>query len=215
MPSLLFPTGPAPRPIETGSFSCPACATTRPFTRVEVGRILRLFAIKVPAGVYGEYVECAECLSTYRPDVLAYDAPASRSDSADDAEQAPDILSEYQRALRRVLALLVITDGRMEQSELHTVQRVYEAVTGQRLTREAVIAEVEDVAEDPTTAARFLSSVVGYLNDRGKQQILRGAAMVSSADGHIHESEEAMVRRLAAVMKLDDELVETVLKDFG
>lgn len=215
MPSLLFPTGPAPRPIATGTFSCPLCATTRPFTRVEVGRIMRLFAIKVPVGVYGEYIECAQCLSTYRPEVLAYDPRAKHPDSSDEAVPGPDILSEYQRALRRVLALLVITDGKMEQAELQTVQRVYEAVTGLRLTREAVIAEVEDVANDPTTAASFLSRVVGYLNDRGKQQILRGAAMVSSADGHIHESEAEMVRRLAAVMKLDDPLVESVLRDFG
>lgn len=211
MPSLLFPTAPAPRRVATGTFACPSCAMSRAFTRVEVGRAIRFFAIRVPVGVYGEYVECADCLSTFRPEVLAYDTRAARPGATEDG---PDIIAEYQRALRRVLALLVITDGRMDAAEIRTVQRIYEAVTGERLPREAVIAEAEEVAGEPTTAANYLGRVVGFLNDRGKQQILRGAAMVSSSDGHVHEKEAEMVHHLAAVMKLEPALADAVLRDF-
>jgi uncharacterized tellurite resistance protein B-like protein len=205
MPTLLFPTGPSPRRTETGTFSCPRCGAACPYARVVVGREVRLFAIRIPVGVYGEYVECAQCQSTFRPEVLAYDAGEARE----------SVMSEYERTLRRVLALLVITDGVVHEAEIQTVQRVYEAVTGGRLAREEVLAEASDVAAQPTTAASYLGRVVGYLNERGKEQILRGAALVSGADGYLHPQEAEMVRRLGAVMKAEPDRIEGVLRDFA
>ena len=205
MPSLLFPTGPALRRTDTGTFACPMCGAERAFTRVEVGREIRLFAIRLPVGVYGEYVECGSCQSTFRPEVLAFD----------EAEQREAVRAEYQRALLRVLALLVVTDGRVHEVELQSVQRVYESVTGSRLARAEVVAETAAVALQPTTAASYLSRVIGYINERGKEQILRGAAMVSASDGQLDPSEADMVRRLGAVMKTDPDRIETVLRDFA
>jgi uncharacterized tellurite resistance protein B-like protein len=181
------------------------CGTERPYARVVVGREVRLFAIRLPIGVYGEYVECGSCQSTFRPEVLAFEA----------GDERETVRAEYQQALLRVLALLVVTDGRVHEVELRTVQRVYEAVTGRALGRDEVIAETTAVASQPTTAASYLSRVVGFLNERGKEQILRGAAMVSGADGQLHSSEAEMVRRLGAVMKADPARVEAVLRDFA
>lgn len=204
MPSLLFPTGATARPTERGTFNCPSCRTSNPYTRVVVGRVLRVFAIQLPAGVYGEYIECGACLSTYRPSALAFQGDDDRT----------GIAAEYERALLRVLALLVVSDGHIHDAEIGTVQRVYAAVTGRPLTRVEVTAEVRDVAQQPTSAARYLGDVVGFLNDHGKEQVLRGAALVSGADGQVHESEAEMVRRLGAVMQLDPDRVEYVLRSF-
>lgn len=205
MPSLLFPTGTAPRATGHGTFRCPSCRGSHPYTRVVVGRVMRIFAIQLPAGIYGEYIECATCLSTYRPSALAFDT----------GEEREGIAAEYERALRRVLALLVISDGHIHDAEITTVQRVYSAVTGSQLSRQAIIEEAREVAEQPTSAARYLSEVVGYLNDRGKEQVLRGAALVTGADGHVHESEAEVVRRLGSVMQLDEDRIEYVLRSFS
>lgn len=201
---MLFPTGSSSRPTDRGTFSCPVCRDLRPYTRVVVGRVIRVFAIRLPAGRYGEYIECSSCLGTWRPAALALRQ----------SEDARRTATEYERALLRVLALLVISDGHIHDEEVATVQRVYAAVTGSLLTREDVIAEAEDVAAHPTTAARFLGHVVGYLNDRGKEQVLRGAALVSGADGRVHDAEAELVRRLGAVMQLEPERVEYVLHAF-
>jgi uncharacterized tellurite resistance protein B-like protein len=166
---------------------------------------MRIFAIQLPAGIYGEYIECGTCLSTYRPAVLAFDA----------GEERAGIAAEYERALRRVLALLVISDGHIHDAEISAVQRVYAAVTGTQLSRAAVIAEAREVAEHPTSAARYLSQVVGYLNDHGKEQVLRGAALVVGADGHVHAAEADLVRRLGSVMQLDEDRIEYVLRAFA
>jgi uncharacterized tellurite resistance protein B-like protein len=201
VPSILFADDAADRSIERGTFSCPACGGERAYARVVVNRSVALFGLRMPVGKWGEYIECAACLGTYRPEVLAYDA----------GPEAPRVMPEYQRALRHVLALLVITDGRIHETEIRTVQQVYDAVCGTCLTRAEVLAEMEAVAAAPTTAARYLAQVMGYLNDYGKEQVLRGAARVCSADGDVAESEIDMVRRLGAVMRLDRSRVEAVL----
>jgi uncharacterized tellurite resistance protein B-like protein len=204
VPSLLFPTSHSERTTDRGSFSCPSCRSTREFRRVVVGRVVRVFAMRLPAGVYGEYVECADCLATFRPAALVWGASG-----------APDHLAaEYERALLRVLALLVISDGHIDPAEVATVQRIFAAVTGHELQRDAVIAEAREAAAAPSTAARFLAGVVGFLNDHGREQILRGAAMVTGADGRVHHSEAEVVRRLGAVLQLPDDRVEYVLRAF-
>jgi uncharacterized tellurite resistance protein B-like protein len=202
---MLFPAGHSERTTDRGTFSCPSCRSTRDFRRVVVGRVVRVFAIQLPTGVYGEYIECSTCLSTFRPAVLAF-----RGD-----DNPHSLTAEYERALLRVLALLVISDGHVDDAEISTVQRVFSAVTGKLLTRETVMAEARDTASEPTTAARYLADVVGYLNDHGREQILRGAALVSGADGRVHHAEAELVRRFGAVLQLPEERVEYVLRAFS
>jgi tellurite resistance protein len=173
--------------------------------------VLRVFAIRLPAGTYGEYIECGTCLATYRPAALAFHG----DDEFHGADDGTRVSAEYERALLRVLALLVVGDGHIDPVEIATVQRVYAAVTGTHLPADRVVGEAEDVAAHPTSAARYLSHIVGFLNDRGKEQVLRGAALVTGADGRVHEAEAELVRRLGAVMQLDPERVEYVLRAFA
>jgi uncharacterized tellurite resistance protein B-like protein len=201
MPSFLFETGPEPRRVDRGTFSCPHCVETRRYSRVHVRRALSLAGVSVPLGTYGEYIECSTCLSTYRPEVLACDAGAD----------APRVIAEYQRALKRVLALLVVTDGRIADEEVETVRRIFEAVCGESLSAADVIEEAKEAAREPMTAARYLAQIIGNLNDYGKEQVLRGAALVSHADGALQEREANMVRRLAAVMHLDPARLDELL----
>lgn len=205
MPSLLFATALEPQRIERGSFSCPHCTDAHPYTRVVVRKTVTIVGIHVPIGKEGEYIECSDCLSTYRPEVLAYDA----------GQDTPRVLAEYQRALKRVLALLIITDGQIHDDEIDTLQCVFHAVCGEELSRAEVVEEAHAVSREPMTAARYLAQVMGYLNDYGKEQVLRGAAMVSHADGSLHEREANMVRRLAGVMRLDPARTEAVLRLVG
>lgn len=205
MPSLLFDTTYEPVRVDRGTFSCPHCIAERSYSRVVVHRSITLMGMHMRFGREGEYIECGECLSTYRPEVLAYDA----------GSDTPRVLAEYQRALKRVLALLVITDGRIHEAEVDTVQRVFEAVCGESLSTDEVIEEAKQVSAAPTTAARYLAQVIGHLNDYGKEQVLRGAALVSHADGTLHDREANMVRRLGGVMRLDQARVDALLRAFG
>ena len=203
MPTILFGTEPSTVRMGRGEFYCPECMARRPYHRTRVGRRLRLLGAVLPAGRYGEYVECDECFSTFRPEVLAYDA----------AERTPSAVAEYQRAILRILALMAAADGVIRDPEITTVQQVFQAIAGKTLSEEAVIAEVTDAGRTPMTAARFLARVVGYLNDYGKEQVLRAAALVSHSDGELHEREAEVVRRLGGVLRLSAGRVEEILEE--
>jgi uncharacterized tellurite resistance protein B-like protein len=205
MPAILFGAEPTPVRVEAGEFDCPECLQRRPYQRTLVRRSVRFLGAAFPAGRYGEYIECRVCLSTFRPEVLAYDA----------GDRTPAVAAEYQAALLRILALLVAADGKVRDEELRTVQRIFEGVTGKRLSREEVRAEVEVAGREPTTAARFLARVMGYLNEYGKEQILRGAALVSCCDGELHDREAEVVRRFGSVLRLPAERVAALLRAGG
>lgn len=201
MPSLLFASDPWPAHVGSGEFFCPRCMERRAFRRTEVRRRIRILGAPLPGARLGEYVECQGCHATFRPEVLAYDA----------GEHTGEVIPEYQRAIKRLLALMVAADGRIREPEIGTVREIFEAVCGERLSRAQVVAEVEESRREPTTAARYLARVVGYVNDHGKEQILRAAAMVSRCDGELHEKEAALVRRLARVMAVPADRVERLL----
>jgi uncharacterized tellurite resistance protein B-like protein len=203
VPSLLF--GASPERIERGGFTCPDCAGPRAYDRVVVRRTARVLGVLLRFGRWGEYIECAACLATYRPEVLAYDAGAATH----------RVMAEYQRVMRRVLALMVVTDGRIAEPEIATVRDIFEAVSGRRLSRDDVLDETRAVVRQPMTVARYLAGVLGHLNDYGKEQILRAAAMVARADGATHESERSMVRRLGGVLRVERLRVEAVLDIAG
>lgn len=205
MPSLLF--GPAPRRIERGEFSCPTCSGPQRYDRVVVGRSLTLFGARLPLrrGHYGEYVECLACLATFRPEVLAYDA----------GNDTRRIMAEYQRVMLRLLALMIVTDGVIREPEITTVREIVDAVSGLDPTRSEVLDETRAVLAAPITVPRYLAGVVGWLNEYGKEQVLRAAAMVSRADGVIHPKEREMVRRLGGVMRAEPARIDLVLAEFA
>lgn len=203
MPTILFGTEPTAVRVGRGEFFCPECMARRSYHRTRVGRRLRLLGAAFPAGRYGEYVECDQCLATFRPEVLAYDA----------AERTPSAVAEYQRAILRILALMAAADGVIREPEIAAVQQVFEGITGKTLSGEAVLAEVRDAGRTPMTAARFLARVVGYLNDYGKEQVLRAAALISCCDGELHDHEAEVVRRLGGVLRLGAVRVEEILEE--
>ena len=58
-------------PTETGTFDCPACATSRGYRRISFRRWWTLYFIPViPLGSCGERVECLDCGSQFSPDSL-------------------------------------------------------------------------------------------------------------------------------------------------
>lgn len=201
MPSILFGAEPSALRVGQGEFHCPECMGRRVYHRTRVRRRFHFLGALIPAGSYGEYVECQSCMATFRPEVLAYDA----------GERTPAAVAEYQRAMRRILALMVAADGRIREPEVATVCRIFQAVSGKSLTAEEVLAEIQDTGRNPMGAARYLARVMGYLNDYGKEQILRAAVLVSRSDGELHAREANVVRRLGGVLRLPARRVERIL----
>ena len=57
--------------IGTGTFYCPKCDAQKPYTRKKVGSYFTLFFIPLfEIKKLGEYLQCAECNTTFKPEVL-------------------------------------------------------------------------------------------------------------------------------------------------
>src|SRR5687768_587685 len=98
---------------EGGQFFCPDCEGKEQYLHRKVRRFFTLYFIPViPLDLLGEYIECQRCTSTYREDVLAFD-PQQQAD----AEEA-----EFQKAMRRVLVLMMLADGVVDDSEVEAIQ---------------------------------------------------------------------------------------------
>src|SRR5688572_15093262 len=96
---------------EPGQFHCPGCSASQQYRHRRVRRFFHIFFIPViPLNLAGEYVECRTCKGTYKLDVL--EMMKSIAGGTDGASPAMP-LSEGQRAVRRVLALMLLADGRV------------------------------------------------------------------------------------------------------
>ncbi len=202
MPSLLFGSEPDPIRLGRGEFYCPRCMGRRSYVRTRVRRTLSVFGIKFTSGTIGEYVECDDCMSTFRPEVLAYDA----------GELSESAIGEYQRAMKRILALMVAADGVIQDPEIEVVREIFESVCGIELSEQDVMDEVALVRNEPTTAARYLARINGYLNDYGREQILRAASLVSHSDGSLDHREASIVKHLGGVMKVEPARIAEILR---
>jgi len=59
--------------IGTGTFYCPRCDTQKPYTRKKVSKYFTLFFIPLfEIKELGEYLQCSECNTTYKPEVLNF-----------------------------------------------------------------------------------------------------------------------------------------------
>ena len=57
--------------IGTGTFYCPKCDAQKPYTQKKVSKYFTLFFIPLfEINKLGEYLQCAECNTTYKPEVL-------------------------------------------------------------------------------------------------------------------------------------------------
>ncbi len=170
-----------------GEFHCPCCSGMRGYRHRRVRRFFHVFFIPlIPLNLAGEYVECAGCKGTYKLEVLAQ-------------AQAPG-LSEGQKAARRVLAMMTLADGRVEESEIAAILDYLRYAEKRNVTRDEVLAELEAARTAPPDVETFCRQIMGFLNEQGRQDVLKAAHMVASADGHVDPSEQKLLERLGIAL---------------
>ena len=183
----------------TGAFDCPACKSTV-YQHKRVRRFVTVSVLPVvPLSVVGEYIECVGCRGTFNIAVL----DRNTNNKAFEAE--------FQRVIRRVLVLMMLADGVVEEREIAAIQVVYSKLTKDDFTRERIEAEVERARTDTENVMTYLANVTSTLNDRDRELVLRAALMVAAADGTIATEELDMLRAFADAMDMSPAHVNTVL----
>ncbi|MCW5805115.1 MAG: TerB family tellurite resistance protein [Deltaproteobacteria bacterium] len=175
-----------------GQFGCPGCQAPQGYRHRRVRRFFHIFFIPlIPLNLAGEYVECTQCKGTYKLDVL----DATRM-------LGHGLVSEQYRATRRLLVLMMLADGRVDEAELATIASVLRGLDGREVSRDELIAEIEAARREPSDVEAFCRTVMGYLNEQGRQAVLRGAHAVANADGHIDPSEHQLLERIGIALGL-------------
>jgi uncharacterized tellurite resistance protein B-like protein len=183
-----------------GDFFCPACENKQPYRHRRVRRFFHIFWIPlIPLDLAGEYVECNMCLGTYRPEVLDLSNALLAAAAAGSDPHLPKPESEVHATTRRLLILMMLADGIIEESEIDMILDIL-SNDGQETTREQVLAEVEVARNEFFDVEAFCRSAMGYLNDEGKERILGAARAVALADGNIDPTEQRLLERIGIAL---------------
>jgi len=167
-----------------------------------VRRFFTLYFIPcIPLDVLGEYVECQDCTSTYKPDVLDYDPAASQA----------KIEAEMHIGMRRVMVGMMMADGVADPAEIATIRQIYAELSGEEISTAAVEEEIRSTTGQ--TALSVAASLVGVLNASGKELVIRAAFQVANADGRFQDEERALLDAIGVALDMTPAHVKGVLAE--
>jgi tellurite resistance protein len=190
----------------TGDFYCSECSDYRPYGHKVVKKWFTLYFIPVfPMSTLGEYIECNSCNSTFKMNALDYDPKA----------QQEQIQAIFALATRDIMIKIAMADGSIDPDEISTIERVYENVTKHSLTGNEITQRVEELTNDPQNIEVYASTMSGFLNDTGKEMVLRAAVAISKADGVVDSSEIEILHRLADSLDLPKAYANGIFSEEG
>ena len=176
-----------------GQFHCPDCDAREQYLHRKVRRFFTLYFIPlIPLDLLGEYVECQKCTSTYKPSVLEFD-PGANEERGE---------AEFRQAMRRVLVLMMLADGVVEESELDAITTILGKLEDRTVERAEVEAELARARVAQTDIEHYCKGMAGYLNDSGREMVIKAALLVAAADGTIDDKERDALAKMASALNM-------------
>lgn len=195
--------------LSTGQFYCPQCEGEERYKHIRVRNFFTLYFIPIlPLGTLGEYIECQHCNLTYKQSILRYDPELER-------EKA---LAEFEIAITRVMIMIMLADGVVEEAELEVIRGIYQQLTQRELSREDLDGYMEDLKQlnlnDSKERRRLLRKMLGSLNANGCEMVFKAAFMVAAADGAIPMDEQELLEQVGVTLGLKKSHVRQMIADF-
>jgi len=174
---------------EKGEFNCPTCSQVRAYGLKRVRNCFTLYFIPViPLNKLGEYVECSHCKDTYKADILSYD-PAANSEACE---------AEYHLAIKKVMLHVLLADGVVDDSEIESVQDIYQKLTGSPLYKNNLLLDIEYIQNNNEDLSQELIALQGRLNDEGKEMVITAAFHIAMADGEFQQEEQQLLAQIGS-----------------
>jgi tellurite resistance protein len=189
---------------EGGQFFCPDCEGKEQYLHRKVRRFFTLYFIPViPLDLLGEYVECQRCTSTYKLTILDFD-PQKQAD----AEEA-----EFQKAMRRVLVLMMLADGVVDDSEIEAIQSILGKLEDREVSRTEIESEIARAKKESSDIQTYCRGMAGYLNDAGREMVVKAAILVASADGNFDDKERDALAGIATALNMSRAHFSGIIND--
>lgn len=201
---IIFGTRGVNSTMEQGHFNCPQCEAQKPYKHKKVTRFFTLYFIPlIPLGKIGEFVECQQCRGTFIPNVLKY-----QKDSSADA-----FLSQYEIAMKHCMVLIMLADGIIDDDEMLMVQKIVNKFGHNDVTLDELATYVEEVQKNPEDVSTYLKKISPSLNEHGKEIIIKCAYSVAASDGHVDDTEVAVINEMAKVMEMSSSHLKGIIAD--
>lgn len=181
--------------IGSGTFNCPSCRSEQPYWQKTVQEKGHLYWIGVlPIGKKLEYVECRTCGEIFQPEVLSF-TPKNADDH---------FRSDFELVLRRLMVLMILADGNAGETEIEMLIGKFEHISGQRLTRDEVIAEISAVNIEGNSLMEYAGALAHVLTDEAKELVIKAVFSIAAADETIHHSEMDAVVKIAEGLEMSE-----------
>ncbi len=192
--------------VANGIFYCPSCAMKTKYLHQQIHKAGTIFFIPVAKlKLLGEYIECQRCQNTFELSVLDYDPE----------EKQRVFLSEYYRAIKRVLIMMMIADGKIDINELDFIKHVYTNIIGQQYSDDEIKKEINECESNPESLYEYLNTVSSRLNDSYKEYIIKMAYYVSLADNDYGKSEERLLKQISEALGISSAHLNGIINELN
>lgn len=189
----------------SGKFHCFSCGSEQDYVLKKVEKYFTLYFIPLfPLETLGEYVECKQCRNTFNPKALNYDPQAENA----------RFEAEYHKAIRRVMAGVMLADGVIKDEEVGMIKNVYQKITDSELSVEEIQKEVDELQAESMDFFEGLKRLEGSLNDHGKEMVVKAAMLVAVADSEFHQEERKLVESIGTSLGMTKSHLNGVIVGF-
>ena len=122
--------------------------------------------------------------------------------------------SEYEKALKNVLCLMILADNKIEDEELTTVSDIYNKLTNnKKFTTNQIDKNIALVKKAKKDVKEYLKKIKPYLNAGHRELIVKAMYYVASSDGHLDAKESKLLMKTASVLDMTAAHVKGVLSE--
>jgi hypothetical protein len=185
-----------------GQFYCPGCQSEQGYSKRRVQRYFTLYFIPlIPLETLGASVKCSNCRKEWVPEVLNHNPRL-------DQEAAHREITDYYG---RVLCHFAIMAGRRDGDFVKQVVEMSGELDAAPISFEEVNRGL-DRNNNPGPAVAHLAR---WLNERGREIVVKNALAAATADGSLTEEKRAAVSDLAQKLGMSDTHLVGVLASWA
>lgn len=199
---IIFGTKSTRKTLDSGTFGCPQCQSTRDFLKRRAKKWFHLYFIPlIPLKEYPPYVECNSCKATFVEGVLNQNADSK------------EIRAEFETATLKILTRMAWADGVIEPEEKEAIFDIVNKICAKEFSRNDVDEAIRDAKDSPEDALAVATQVGNMLNDSGKELIVQSIYLVAASDGDFAKEEKDMILEIGAGLGLRPAYIKGILSE--
>ena len=188
----------------TGTFYCPNCQMESEYHHEQVHESVTVFFVPVAnLQLLGEYIECQNCANTYEMEILDYDPE----------QEQKEIEATYLVGIKKVMTTMMLADKKINENEKSMMKDIYKNITDLALSDNDIDKEIRNCLANPVGLDNCLKELFSYLNESGRETIIKAAYWVSIADGEIDKKEGKLLLDIAKHFQISSAHLKGIISE--